>query len=80
MTANVFPLTMLGQGHRAEIVANESYGRGLLRHLEDLGLNSGTVIEVVTAGNPGPFLLATEDQQIALGQRIAAQIMVKNKN
>jgi ferrous iron transport protein A len=79
MQERVIPLVMLRQGHKAEIIDNQSYGRGLLRRLEDLGLNIGTEIEVVAAGNPGPFLLEVQDQQLALGQGIANKIMVKNK-
>lgn len=80
MQERVIPLIMLRQGHKAKIVDNQSYGRGLLRRLEDLGLNIGTEFEVVTAGNPGPFLLAVQEQQLALGQGLASKIMVKNKN
>lgn len=79
MQERIIPLIMLRQGNKAEIVANQSYGRGLLRRMEDLGLNIGAEIEVVTAGNPGPFLLTVQEQQLALGQGLANKIMVKNK-
>ncbi|ADO76325.1 ferrous iron transport protein A [Halanaerobium praevalens] len=79
MRENIIPLGLLPSGQKAKIVDNQSYGRGLLRRLEDLGLNIGTEIEVIAAGNPGPFLLAIQNQQVALGQNLAAKIMVKNK-
>lgn len=78
MKDNIVPLIMLRSGNKAEIVENKNYGRGMLRRMEDIGLNIGAEVEVVTAGNPGPFLLSVKDQQIALGQGLANKILVKN--
>lgn len=73
----VIPLAELKAGQRARVIYTKDYGRGLVQHLSDMGLNEGSEIEVIAPGSPGPFLVAVKDTSLAIGQGIAKRILVE---
>jgi Fe2+ transport system protein FeoA len=62
---NILTLAELKAGQKGCIIYTEEYGRGLVQHLADMGLSEGSVIEVITPGNPGPFLIEVKDTSLA---------------
>jgi len=74
---SLITLAELKPGQRARVVYTKEYGQGLVQHLADMGLNEGSIIEVVTSSNPGPLLVAIKDTTLAIGQGIARRIMVE---
>jgi len=74
---DLITLAELKAGQSARVIYTKEYGRGLMQHLADMGLNEGSVIEVITSGNPGPFLVAVRDTTLAIGQGIARKILVE---
>lgn len=75
---HIIPLNMLNNGNKGRVIEHKNYGRGLQRHMEDLGLNEGVEIKILSAGNPGPFLLELNGCQVAVGQGMAEKILVEN--
>jgi len=69
-----FPLAMATEGCRVRISALRA-GRNLDRRLTDLGLNLGSVVEVIQRQGAG-LVLARENSRVAIGGGMAMKIMV----
>jgi ferrous iron transport protein A len=52
-------------------------GWGMQRRLADLGLTPGTEIKMINNGRPGPVVLEVRGSRLALGQGVAAKIIVR---
>ena len=77
MNNNLFPLVMMAEGQKAKIAENLGYGKRMARHLEDLGLNIGSRIEIISQGSPGPWLISVKESSVAIGKGLAEKIMVE---
>jgi ferrous iron transport protein A len=70
-------LDQLSFGQTAKIVAIGG-GRGLQRHLQQMGLNAGDVVIVSSRGAfRGPLLVSFHGSQIAIGRGIARKIEIE---
>ena len=72
----VMPLTMVSPGEKVKIKTFNG-GRGMARRLMDMGLNVGMEIQVISKGNPGPFLIAVRGTRLGIGHGVANKIMVR---
>ena len=72
------PLTMAAPGEVVRIVGFLG-GRGVERRLTGMGLNQGSQIEIIKSSGPGPVIVASRQTRIALGQGLANQILVSEK-
>jgi len=73
------PMTLdqLNFGDKARVVEVHG-GRGLCRHLEQMGIHPGDIISVAGAGAfHGPFLIEVHGSRIALGRGVARRVIVK---
>jgi ferrous iron transport protein A len=52
-------------------------GWGMQRRLADLGLTPGTEVKMINSGHPGPVVLEIRGSRLALGQGVAAKIIVR---
>lgn len=68
------PLAMASPGERLR-VEQLTGGKEARRQLEDLGLNLGTEIEVISA-NGGPMVLAVKGTRLAMGRGVAQKVLV----
>ncbi len=80
------PLGLLVEGEKGEIVdirpAKGRRGCGTNRdsrlcHMEDLGLRTGRIIEMLTNDGRGAILVRSDESRIALGRGMAMKIMVR---
>lgn len=71
----VFPLVFAQPGQRLRIAAHKS-SKGLGRKLSTLGLAVGSAIEVTQRTPRGGVVVAHDSARIALGTRIAQQVLV----
>jgi ferrous iron transport protein A len=69
-------LTRIAAGEKATIVAVRA-GWGMQRRLADMGMTPGTEIRMVNSGRPGPVVLDVRGSKLALGQGVAAKIIVR---
>ncbi|MBD3406898.1 MAG: hypothetical protein GF411_12345 [Candidatus Lokiarchaeota archaeon] len=51
--------------------------RQMMQRLLDLGLTKGCSFEVISGGSRGPVLVEVRGTRIALGQRLARRLLVK---
>jgi ferrous iron transport protein A len=58
-------------------VAAVKVGWGMQRRLADLGLTPGTEIKMINSGRDGPVVLEIRGSRLALGQDVAAKIIVR---
>ncbi len=72
---NAFPLAGASEGERLR-VASVFPGKRMQHRLIELGLTVGVEVEVVRRGGDGPMLIGINDTRIALGNGMAAKIMV----
>ena len=72
----VMPLVMVSPGQKVKVISLAG-GRGLQRHLADMGLNIGSEVEVLNQGAPGPFIIAVKETRLAIGFGMARKIMVR---
>lgn len=68
------PLVLASPGERLRIERLVG-GQEAKRHLEELGLNLGAEVEVISA-NGGPMVLAVKGTRLALGRGVAQKVMV----
>jgi ferrous iron transport protein A len=80
------PLGILSRGEQAEIVeikGQKGCGQGSskdqLCHIEDLGLRSGKIVEMLNNEGRGPILLKVDESRIAISRGMAMKIMVRRK-
>jgi ferrous iron transport protein A len=74
---STMPLSMAAPSEKVRISAMHG-GRGLRKRLADLGLNIGTIVEVVRSDGSGPLILAVKgDSRLALGRGMAHRIEVE---
>jgi ferrous iron transport protein A len=52
-------------------------GRGLARHLADMGLTPGTVLRVISRQGRGPTLVDFRGSRLVLGFGITQKVMVE---
>ena len=71
----ILPLTMVLPGKKVRVISLAG-GRGLVRHLADMGLNIGSEVEVLNRGAPGPFIVAVKETRLAIGFGMARKIIV----
>lgn len=71
-----FPLVQAGDGERVEVVSVDG-GRGVQRRLGDLGVVSGTHLEVVARQPAGPVLVAIAGSRVAVGFGMALKVRVR---
>ncbi len=69
-------LDKIAAGAKANVVALKA-GWGMQRRLADLGLTPGTELKMVNSGRPGPVVLEVRGSRLALGQGVAAKIIVR---
>jgi ferrous iron transport protein A len=72
--AKPFPLAMADEGALVRIHTVRA-GRGLVRRLTDLGLNTGGEIRIVQRQGAG-LLIARGEGRVAVGAGMAAKILV----
>lgn len=75
METHVVSLALVSPGREVRIVSITG-GRGTRGHLANMGLDIGSVIEVLEQGAPGPFLVAVKETRLAIGHGVAQKIMV----
>lgn len=76
MNGNLMPLSMLSIGEKAELVDVRG-GHGIRMRLASMGLNSGTMVEMVQNAMPGPVILGVMDTRLAIGRGMAQKILVR---
>jgi ferrous iron transport protein A len=86
----MLPLGLLSTGDKAEVVefswhggrchSAEKENRQSDLRIEDLGVRSGKVIEMLNNEGRGPLLIKLDESRIAIGRGIAMKIMVKRVN
>jgi len=70
-------LEQLVPGSRARIIDVHG-GRGLCRHLEQMGLHRGDILSLKGTGAfRGPVLIEVHGSQIALGRGVARRVIVE---
>jgi len=70
-------LEQLVPGSRARIIGIRG-GRGLRRHLEQMGLHRGDILALKGRGAfRGPVLVEIHGSQIALGRGVARRVLVE---
>ena len=89
MGRDMLPLGLLSAGEKAEVVEVSSHrGRCLAARkkngqadarIEDIGIRSGKIIEMLNNEGRGPLLLKIDESRIAIGRRMAMKIMVRRK-
>jgi ferrous iron transport protein A len=70
-------LARVAAGELVTVVAVRA-GWGMQRRLADLGLTPGTEIKIINRGRPGPVVLEVRGSRLALGQGVAAKIIVRS--
>lgn len=86
----MMPLGLLSTGEKAEVVEVSS---GRQRHLsarkeneqadtrvEDIGIRTGKIIEMLNNEGRGPILLRVDESRIAIARGMAMKIMVRRKD
>ena len=70
-------LDQIAAGKRARVIEIRG-GRGLCRHLEQMGIHAGDVISLQGAGAfRGPLLIEVHGSRIALGRGVARKVIVE---
>lgn len=73
---DVKPLSMLGSGRSARVVALAG-GLEFRQRLVSMGLNIGSEVRIVSSGNAsGPTLIASGHSRLALGSGMTKKILV----
>jgi len=68
------PLALAAPGERLRVEQLKG-GQAAKRQLEELGLNLGTEVEVISA-NGGPMVLAVKGTRLAIGRGVAQKVLV----
>lgn len=68
------PLALAASGERLRVEQLKG-GQAAKRQLEELGLNLGTEVEVISA-NGGPMVLAVKGTRLAIGRGVAQKVLV----
>lgn len=71
----VVPLATVFPGRKVRIVSLLA-GRGLQRHLIDMGLNIGSEVEIISSIRRGPVLIVCGETRLMIGFGMAKKIMV----
>jgi len=73
----VMTLDQLKMGKQARVIA-VCGGRGLCRHLEQMGIHPGDIISLAGEGPfRGPLLIEAQGSRIALGRGVARRVIVE---
>ena len=70
-----FPLMFAGPDRPHEVIEVRG-GRGMRRHLTDMGFVPGATV-TVTAGHGGALIVRLLDSRIVLGRGMAQRVMVR---
>lgn len=70
------PLGLLTSGDKAKIVEIVS-GRQMRTRIEDMGIRTGKVVEMLNNEGRGPVIIKVNDSRIAMGRGMAMKIMVE---
>jgi ferrous iron transport protein A len=87
----MLPLGLLSAGEKAEVMEvreGHACGRNAQRHdrsdhvcrMEDMGLRTGKVIEMLSNEGRGAMLIKIDESRIAIGRGMAMKIMVRRKD
>lgn len=71
----MMPLSVAGAGDRV-MVARVGGNSDVKKHLEDLGLVSGTEIQVVSAPGNGNMIIRVKDSTLAVTSKMAEKVFV----
>jgi ferrous iron transport protein A len=71
----MLPLTFLNEGEKAEIVEIKNSNCSV--QVENMGIRTGKVLEVLKSNINGPMLVKVNDTKIALGRLMAMRIFVE---
>ncbi len=71
----IVPLATVFPGKKVRIVSLLA-GRGLQRHLIDMGLNIGSEVEIISSIRRGPVLIVCGETRLMIGFGMAKKIMV----
>ncbi len=87
MERNILPLGFLSAGEKAEVVEVFSCRRRCRAgckekgqadaRIEDIGIRSGKIIEMLNNEGRGPLLIKVDESRIAIGRGMAMKIMVR---
>ncbi len=72
----ILPLTSVPTGHIVTILQING-GRNLRQRLTDLGCLPGEKITILSDEKDGPILISIKNSRIAIGKRMADNILVK---
>ncbi|MDY6854253.1 MAG: transcriptional repressor [Thermodesulfobacteriota bacterium] len=72
----IMPLTMVSEGETVRITALNG-GGAMVRRLNEMGFYTGTQVQVINKGKPGPFLVALKGSRLGIGHGVANKIIVK---
>lgn len=72
---STIPLTMVENGRKVKLVSVDG-GRQLLMRLAEMGITTGSEIEVVSNTYHGPFIVAVKGSRVILGRGMATKICV----
>jgi Fur family ferric uptake transcriptional regulator len=75
----VLPLAFVLPGEKVRIDRLVG-GRQVQQRLAEMGLNPGTVVEVIKACGPGPVIVAFRGSRVALGHGLSQKILVSPNN
>ncbi|HOP86639.1 MAG TPA: FeoA family protein [Syntrophorhabdaceae bacterium] len=70
------PLNMAREGEKVRVL-KISGGRGFVQHLTEMGLYPGVVIEVISDGRRGPFIIGVGGLRLGIGFGMAKSIFVE---
>lgn len=80
----MMPLGLLCADERAEVIeiksgrhASGAAGRNCQDRVEELGLRTGRIVEMLTNDGRGAILVRMDESRIALGRGMAMKIMVR---
>lgn len=71
----MIPLALARKGERVK-VSRVSGGKGIVKRMMDLGLRSGTEVEIVSTSSAGPFVIRLGRQRLGIGFGMAQKILV----
>ena len=73
---SILPLVYAAVGEDLTVVSIRA-GWGLQRRLKGMAILPGAALRILSAGQPGQFMVEVDGTRLALGHGIAAKILVK---
>ncbi len=86
----MFPLGLLGNGERAEIIEVKEFGqktevcgydtnRNEQCRIVDMGIREGKIVEMLNNAGGSALLLKVDESRIAIGRCMAMKVMVRRE-